>query len=393
MLKCYKVCKFSFFIWILIFSSSILANEYFNQKEYNKAFPIVKEEAENGSKASMYRLGYMYMNGLGVKKDIQKASQWFQKSASQYHYTLDIKPKEDIEKLSFIQRVSNQIDPVTNKRKSEYTFKKMDVNTTETKELISSLENTGFYGLQPYKANYILPFSCSTNKYDNGDLQTEVEFQLSFKKPITYNLFGFNEHFILAYTQKVWWQMYSDSAPFRETNYLPEVYISVPTTKSIDEKFGLKFMKYSFLHESNGRAGYSSRSWNRLYASANWQWDNLFLSTRTWYRIPENKKAINNDPNAKGDDNPDIYKYLGYGDVKINYFFNKHEVGSMFRYNFGMGGKHRGAIDLHWTYPFFGSKNTFLYLRFFNGYGESLIDYDKSVTKSSIGFSLSREVF
>ena len=381
---------------MVLFSISIssFANEYFNEKKYDKAFPEVQKEAKKGLKASMYRLGYMYMNGLGVKQDYKKASYWFERSASEYRYTLDVKPQSEIKKMPFRQRILTQINPATNKMENEYTFDKIDTNTTEVKELLSSLADTNFYGMQPYQTNYILPFSYASKKYKNGDLNTEVEFQLSFKKPLTYNLFGLNEYLTFAYTQKVWWQLYGESAPFRETNYLPEVYFLVPTTKYIDDKFNLKFLKYSFLHESNGRDGYSSRSWNRLYVAGDWQFKNLFLTTRLWYRIPEKKKQdpINN-PNENGDDNPDILNYMGYGDIKLNYFLNKHEFGSIFRYNFGLGGKDRGAIDLHYSHPFFSSKNTFLYVKFFNGYGESLIDYNHCVTKTSIGFSFSREVF
>jgi len=84
---------------------------------------------------------------------------------------------------------------------------------------------------------------------------------------------------------------------------------------------------------------------------------------------------------------------LGYGDIKIKYLFGKHEIGSKLRYNFAIGGKNRGAIDMHWSYPLLDSPYTFFYFKFFNGYGESLIDYNNCVTKLSFGLSFSREVF
>jgi phospholipase A1 len=49
-------------------------------------------------------------------------------------------------------------------------------------------------------------------------------------------------------------------------------------------------------------------------------------------------------------------------------------------------------VKLDWYYPFFGSHTTFWYLQFFNGYGESLIDYNRNYTKASFGFSFSRGV-
>jgi len=385
------------------------AEQYFNEQQYKKARPLLEDEAKKGSKASMYRLGFMYKNGLGVKQSDKKASYWFQKSASSYEFTLNMKSKAEIETKPFTKRISDQINPNTNKEGAEYALLKMDTNTPETKELVSSHIGSDFFGLKPYKSNFFLPISYSSKKYarvNAGDLNapttyydsnSEVEFQISLKKPLTYNLFGFNEYITAAYTQKVWWQLYSASGPFRETNYLPELFMTIPSSQDIDDKYGLKAVKTGFMHESNGQEGYRSRSWNRLYATGQFQFNNLFISPRVWYRISEDKKNENFyngvNPNASGDDNTNIYEYLGYGDLKVNYLIGKHEIGSVFRYNFGAGGTNRGAIDAHWSYPFFNSENTFWYVKFFSGYGESLIDYDKSVTKTSFGFSFSRGLF
>jgi len=385
------------------------AEQYFNEQQYKKAKPLLEEEALKGSQASMYRLGFMYKNGLGVKQSDKKAAFWFQESASEYSFTLNMKSNAEIEKKSFTKRISAQLDPSTNKKGAEYALSKMDTNTPETKELISSHIKGDFFGLKPHKTNFLLPVSYSSKKYarvNAGDLNApttyydknyEVEFQISLKKPLTYNLFGFNEYITAAYTQKVWWQLYSDSGPFRETNYLPELFITIPSSQDIDDKYGLKSIRTGFVHESNGQEGYRSRSWNRLYLSGQFQLDNLFIKPRVWYRISEDEKSesFNNgtNPNAKGDDNPNIYEYLGYGDLELSYLFGKHEIGSEFRYNFGAGGTNRGSINAHWSYPFFNSKNTFWYVKFFNGYGESLIDYDKSVTKTAFGFSFSRGLY
>ncbi len=417
-------------------SSAILANEqdveeyingeiYFNEQEFSKALPLLKDEAKKGSKPAMYRLAHMYRNGLGVQRDDKQAAYWYQQAASHYSYILTMDSKADEEKKSITQRLSDQIDPATNKEGADYALQKMDTTTPETRNLLQSFIDGDFFGLQPYETNFVLPVAYATHKYrrisssthynnytpeelekrGSYDKNTEVQFQISLRKPITYNLFGWNESIDLAYTQKVWWQLYSDSGPFRETNYLPDIFMLVPTSESIDELVGLKSAKFGFLHESNGQEGYRSRSWNRFYLTGIWQWDNLFLATRAWYRLPEDKKydgyydgAVNPDsgveePNASGDDNPDMQNYLGYGDIKINYLHKRNEFGALFRYNLGVGGKNRGAIDLHWSYPFFNSENTFWYVKFFSGYGESLIDYDRSVTKAAFGFSFSRGLF
>ncbi len=329
------------------------------------------------------------------------------------------------EKSSFLERLGSQIDPDTNKKGNAFAFSKFDTDTRETKELFDTYLDGGFFGLVPYNTNYILPVSYSTHKYKRisssthysnyspqmlekygeYDKNTEVEFQISFRKPLTYNLFGFNESISVAYTQKVWWQIYTDSSPFRETNYSPEIFIIVPTIQKLDDMLGLKAIKGGYLHESNGQEGYRSRSWNRLYIDGMWQWENLFLSTRAWYKFKETEKYTGYyegganpetglvEPNYEGDDNPDIEDYLGFGDIRLNYLYQKHQLGALVRYNFAKGGTNRGAIDLNWSYPFLNSENTFWYLKLFNGYGASLIDYDECVTKAAVGFSFSRALF
>lgn len=406
-------------------SEKYLSGEkYFNEKEYLKALPLLEDEAEKGSKPAMYRLAYMYQNGLGVEVDYKKAAHWFQQAASHYSYTLTMDSEEEKGKKSFSERLSDQMDPATTKEGVAYALQKVDTDTPETKSLMNSLLDGDFFGLQPYETNFVLPVAYATHKYRRVlssthhnnyteeqkkhaeySQNTEVEFQFSLQKPLTYDLFGWNEYINVAYTQRVWWQLYSASAPFRETNYLPEIFMRLPTSESIDQASGLKAVKLGFLHESNGQEGYGSRSWNRLYITGMWQCDNLFLATRVWYRVPEEKKydgyysgGVNPEtgevePNAAGDDNPDIENYLGYGDIKMNYLHKKNEFGALLRYNFGSGGKNRGAVDLHWSYPFFNSENTFWYVKFFSGYGESLIDYDRSVTKTAFGFSFSRGLF
>ncbi len=406
-------------------NDSVTGSSYFTEKNYTKALPLLEQEVARGLKPSMYQLGYMYQHGLGVVKDYQKAATLFQRAASDFEYTLAIPSQEERVKTSFAQRLSSQLDPSTNKSGDAFALAKLDTDTPEAKSLLTSFLSDGFFGLKPYKTNYLLPVAYSSNKYRHISSNThysnftpqetqeysvydnniEVEFELSLRKPLTYNLFGLNESINVAYTQKVWWQLYSLSAPFRETNYAPEVFIVIPTSRGIDNRSGLKAVKLGYIHESNGQEGYRSRSWNRLYVTGMWQWDNLLLATRIWHRIPEDKKYDGYyvgepnpktglyEPNDSGDDNPYIEEYLGYGDIRINYLHGKHQFGALLRYNFGSGGMHRGAVDLHWSYPFLHSSNTFWYVKLFNGYGESLIDYDQSITKASFGFSFSRALF
>jgi phospholipase A1 len=296
----------------------------------------------------------------------------------------------------------------------------MDTSTPETKKLLKSIMSDSFFGLQPYATNFLLPLSYGRQKpphtyeaippNDAGsfpgtssthDKRTEIEFQFSLKKQLSYDLFGFNEYINIAYTQKVWWQRYAYSGPFRETNYLPDIFVAFPTSQKISEAAGLKGVQLGFLHESNGQEGYRSRSWNRLYATGMWQWKNLFVATRVWYRIPEDEKSAEyyagslgaEGANEEGDDNPDIQNYLGYGDIKLDYLYKNSQFGLLLRNNLRRGSENKGAVELNYSYPFMDSSNTFWYIKLFKGYGESLIDYNRDVTKAAVGLSFSRGLF
>lgn len=404
---------------------SLLANmdyaqaiKYYDNGEFDKAFPLIVEEAKNDNRAAQYRLAEMYENGQGTKVDYKESSFWYKKAASKYAF-VQKKAFSDKSDESFSDRLSQQFGQDSKKAGSEFALAKIDTNTPETKSLITSIFDGDFFGLTPHKVNYFLPLSYSKDKpnrvsptlghnglpdeYNTYNENMEVVYQLSLKKQLSYNLFGWNEFIVAAYTQKVWWQLYDESGPFRETNYLPEIFMTIPTTKSLDQSIGLKAVKLGFIHESNGQEGYRSRSWNRLYADGIWQWDNLFLSTRVWYRIKEDAKPdwyyeqTEHDPliiqqYSDGDDNPDIEDYLGYGDIKLDYLYGKNHFGLMLRNNLDFD-DNKGAVEFTYSYPFFNSPDSSWYVKVFTGYGESLIDYNVDVTKASFGFSFSDGLF
>lgn len=59
------------------------ANQYYDNKEYDKAVPIYRELAEQGNSEAQYKLGYCYNGGRGVPKSSGEAAKWYRKSAEQ----------------------------------------------------------------------------------------------------------------------------------------------------------------------------------------------------------------------------------------------------------------------------------------------------------------------
>jgi len=203
----------------------------------------------------------------------------------------------------------------------------------------------------------------------------ETKFQISLKVPVARELFGDNGHLYAAYTNRSFWQVANTdiSRPFRETNHEPEAWLSFDNDW---EFLGWRnaLVDLGVSHQSNGRGGVLSRSWNRLYARLVFEHEDLAVTLKPWWRIPE----------ADGeDDNPDIEDYLGNFELLAAYRHGRHSFSAMLRNNLDFG-DNRGAVQLDWSFPL--NRNLRGYVQWFNGYGESLIDYNVRV--NTVGFGL-----
>lgn len=205
----------------------------------------------------------------------------------------------------------------------------------------------------------------------------ETKMQVSFKSKIAEDLFKSRADLWFGYTQKSDWQIYNQgrrSAPFRNTDYEPEIFITQPVKAQLPWGGRLRMLGVGFAHQSNGQSRPESRSWNKVYAMAGMEWGKLTVIPRVWMRLF--------DSGGKDNDNPDLTKYLGYGDVKLQYRLNdKHNFSTTLRYNPKSG---YGAAEAAYTFPIKGKLQGVV--RGFHGYGESLIDYNHK--QSGIGFGL-----
>ncbi|WP_431023765.1 phospholipase A [Halomonas sp. H5] len=236
-----------------------------------------------------------------------------------------------------------------------------------------------------YRRNYLLPvsfnnrpngeaFSAITDA--NGPSDTEMKFQFSVKVNLLEDLFGDNGDLFFAFTQRSWWQAYNTeaSSPFRETNYEPELFLSFDNAWTLLGWTNTR-NRLGFSHQSNGRSNPVSRSWNRLYADLLFQHGNWAVSVTPHWRIPESDGD---------DDNPDIERFMGYGDIGIaRRFHGDHEASLVVRGHPSTGNL-GSQVDYSW--PLFG--NIRGHVQYYYGYGESMIDYDHEVHRLSLGFSL-----
>lgn len=233
-------------------------------------------------------------------------------------------------------------------------------------------------GISPHKQNYVLPL---TYRAGQGQVdKSEFIFQFSVKMQALY------PDLYLAYTQNAYWSFLDskNSSPFRETNHNPEIFYHIRPEKMHLGDWGAYV---GFEHESNGQSLPQSRSWDRFYFWPYWDSNHGEYSLKLWYRRPEDRKTSPTD--TDGDDNPDIYRYLGYGEF---YFYRQQHKGrafsGMLRGNPSTG---KGAIQLDYSWPLGTEEadsvanDSYFFARIFSGYGETLIDYDNYVTRFSVG--------
>lgn len=244
-----------------------------------------------------------------------------------------------------------------------------------------------FVGHRPM---YILPFSYMKNanreptnprlgatNYDYGIDNQEAKYQISFKVPLLTGWLDERTTLWFGYTQKSFWQVYNtdDSAPFRETNYEPEIFVRYATNYDIGPGT-LNSVTLGFNHESNGQSEPRSRSWNRIVGSAAYSYDRWLFILQPWYRLPENENE---------DDNADIERYVGYANYMAIYKWSEDRTLSMKLMN-NLRSDNKTSVELGYSFPIGDTIKG--YVHYYNGYGESLIDYNERIQRIGIGIML-----
>jgi phospholipase A1 len=239
--------------------------------------------------------------------------------------------------------------------------------------------------ITPHRPNYVLPYTYnsagnaqSLPESETGD-QTihdeELKFQISLKFPLWRGLFSRHNDLLFGFTLVAWWQAYSGdlSTPFREIDYEPELFLrhyGGPRLGAVE----LAGWDVGIDHQSNGRGGDLSRTWDRLVGSLYFELnEELALGVRGWYRIPESEGR---------DENPGIYRYLGYGEARLAWSPGRHTVTAMVR-----PGTEKSSFELTWSFHL--ENGVRLYTQLFDGYGESLLDYDKPSRRFGLGLAVS----
>jgi phospholipase A1/A2 len=275
---------------------------------------------------------------------------------------------------------------VTSFAQIDYTKLIIKKNMSQKWEL-DSIDKNGTFRLVSYHPIYFNaarwsskrnsePFTESgefVTKDNNALDNIEAKFQISFKSKLFQGMLFNKVDLWVGYTQKAHWQVYNKklSRAFRELNYEPEVMLVVPLKIDL---FGgqIRTFGLQFNHQSNGKDEGTSRSWNRIIFNFGYEYKNWNVNFKPWYRVPDSE-----------DENPNISTFIGNGELEVSTSFGKHEFYTIMSHSFKTFEK--GNIQLNYVFPIHGHMRG--QLQVFQGYGETLIDYNVSQTTVGIGVS------
>lgn len=245
-------------------------------------------------------------------------------------------------------------------------------------------------GFVPYQPTYILPYTYTNSpndlpvsprlgeaRYDAELYNEEAKYQISFRVPLLTGLLDSRTTLWFGYTQKSFWQVYNtrDSAPFRETNYEPELFLRYRLNYDIGPG-RLNAVTLGLSHQSNGQSEPRSRSWNRIKGTVFYSYDRWLFGISPWYRLPESSTE---------DDNADIERYLGHAEYLAVYKWREDHTLSARMLN-NLRSDNKTSIELGYSFPIGDTLKGFV--QYYNGYGESLIDYNVRMHRIGIGIML-----
>lgn len=243
----------------------------------------------------------------------------------------------------------------------------------------------------PELNSFLSRFSAYEPMYfaDGSNGENLAKFQLSFKfrmvVPDDPRSRRFLDNLYFGYTQTSIWDLGEYSAPFRDTSYMPQLFYSIDDTGWKTSWFTRMGIAAGYEHESNGRDGPESRGVDMLFVRPTWDFgdlnaNHLTVSPKIYYYT-----------HIAGD-NHDITDYRGYVDLLLKYGSTD---GWQLAATLRKGTKSTyGSVDLQFTYPLAKLINSswggFLWIGFFSGYGEDILDYNVHRNIARIGYSITR---
>jgi phospholipase A1 len=245
----------------------------------------------------------------------------------------------------------------------------------DTDSIRRDFRDQPYFGL--YKDNYFVigpPLGQHISRSN-----TNVKFQISIAQRLTRATILGGSYLYLFYSHKCFWNVLEESLPMTDLNFNPGIGLTRPLF--VKDKFIGK-ATLMLEHESNGRDGDESRSWNKISLAANVIVDpNVMIHGKAWIPIID------------GQNNKDILDYCGLYQSGIQILSNNR------RFTAGITLVKRRGWNLNYNtildvaYRISRRDNQFLFLQYYNGYGEGLLAYKEYHSQVRIGILIKPKLF
>lgn len=232
-----------------------------------------------------------------------------------------------------------------------------------------------YFGL--YKDNYFTVGTSVGTKpsKDNSD----VKFQISIAQKLTKSVLPWHTYIFLMYSQKTVWSVFKESMPMRDMNFNPGIGWTKPFFNK-DRYVGKLTLMLE--HESNGRDGDQSRSWNKVSISGSVLIDEwIMVHGKFWIPIID------------GMNNKDILSYSGiyqHG-VEISTPDRKFIWDLTLVKRKGWNLNFNTSLEFSWRVH--KKSNQYLFVQYYNGYGENLLDYNQFRSRLRVGIVIKPKFF
>ena len=280
--------------------------------------------------------------------------------------TLSVRSRAEIKKKREERR-----RPLMNEEQADRIFSSLfgtSKKLSNADSIIKRLDDLPPFGI--YKDNF---FIAGTNLFQTpSQWNSDAKFQVSIRHRLTNSTLPFKTYLYFTYTQKAFWDVFKESFPFRDLNYNPTIGLGKAL---IYKNRLLGYIGLQFEHESNGKDGDDSRSWNKIsFTSSFILHDRWLLESDVWIPIVDGKG------------NKDIVKYSGWANASIEYASpnRKYILNATVTKRGGWNLNHN--VSLNAAIRLFGDSNQFLFFEYYNGYGESMLDYKQYRQRLRAGF-------
>ncbi len=256
---------------------------------------------------------------------------------------------------------------VSSNAKAQITHIGKDETKFNVDSIMHDFDNRPFFGI--YKDNYFVGGTALNHK--PTEFNSDVKFQISFRQRLTKSILPLHSHLFLSYSQKAMWNVFEESLPFHDLNFNPGIGIQAPIFAK-DRLVGSALIMVE--HESNGRDGEASRSWNKIsFAGSAFIDRHLMVHAKAWIPIID------------GQQNKDILKYSGIFQAGAQFVSNNKRWVADVTFVKRQGWNFSFNTIVNVGFRIREKDNQFLMLHFYDGYGENMLDYNKYHCRLRLG--------